>query len=194
MKEQRFMKTVEASVVAVSVLVLGTIDCATGYNLSFFVFYFIPVAVVASRHGAKAAYAISLLCAATCFISDWLGGHPYPSPWMGYWNAAARFAAFVVVAHTIARIRVLLASAQNEVKTLQGFLPICAKCKKIRDDKGYWQQIEAYISKHADVTFSHGLCEQCAAEMLRELEEDGTTEQSVAPLRQPGARPGEGER
>jgi hypothetical protein len=54
-----------------------------------------------------------------------------------------------------------LHKALEEVKTLSGFLPICASCKKIRDDKGYWNQIEAYISEHSEVEFSHGICPEC---------------------------------
>lgn len=49
----------------------------------------------------------------------------------------------------------------SEVQTLQGFLPICSSCKKIRDDKGYWNQIEVYIERHSDALFSHGLCPEC---------------------------------
>ncbi len=49
-----------------------------------------------------------------------------------------------------------------QVRQLQGMLPICAACKKIRDDKGYWQQIEDYIIEHSEVIFSHGLCPSCA--------------------------------
>ena len=53
----------------------------------------------------------------------------------------------------------------DEVKTLQGFLPICANCKKIRDDKGYWNQIEGYIQTHSDAKFSHGMCPECSDEL-----------------------------
>jgi len=55
-----------------------------------------------------------------------------------------------------------------EVKLLSGFLPICAHCKKIRDDQGYWKQIEAYIAEHSEAQFSHGLCEGCAVELYGE--------------------------
>jgi len=55
-----------------------------------------------------------------------------------------------------------LETALKQVRTLSGLLPICASCKQIRDDKGYWNQIESYISKHADVDFSHGICPACA--------------------------------
>jgi len=50
----------------------------------------------------------------------------------------------------------------DKVKTLSGFLPICASCKKIRDDKGYWTQIESYIKDHSEAEFSHGICPDCA--------------------------------
>lgn len=45
--------------------------------------------------------------------------------------------------------------------TLSGFLPICSNCKKIRDDEGYWNEMELYISKHSNIQFSHGLCAEC---------------------------------
>ncbi len=61
-----------------------------------------------------------------------------------------------------------LKSALDEVKILKGLIPICASCKKIRDDKGYWNQIESYIEKHSDAAFSHGLCPDCIDEMYGE--------------------------
>lgn len=51
--------------------------------------------------------------------------------------------------------------ALNQIKTLHGILPICASCKRIRDDQGYWSQVESYLSEHTDVTFSHSLCPGC---------------------------------
>jgi hypothetical protein len=62
-----------------------------------------------------------------------------------------------------------LHKALDEVKTLSGFLPICASCKNIRDDKGYWNQIEAYISKHSEAEFSHGICPECLEKFYPEF-------------------------
>lgn len=62
-----------------------------------------------------------------------------------------------------------LQDALNEVRTLQGILPICSYCKKIRDEEGIWYQIEAYIDSHADVTFSHGACPDCYSRQMEEL-------------------------
>ena len=54
-----------------------------------------------------------------------------------------------------------LRDALSKIKTLRGLLPICSYCKKIRDDKGYWEQVEAYIEKHTDAQFSHCICREC---------------------------------
>lgn len=62
-----------------------------------------------------------------------------------------------------------LQKALAEVKNLSGFLPICASCKKIRDDKGYWNQIEAYISEHSEAEFSHGICPECSEKLYPDL-------------------------
>ncbi len=53
-----------------------------------------------------------------------------------------------------------------------GLLPICANCKKIRDDRGYWNQIELYIREHTDADFSHGVCPDCARELYPGLDID----------------------
>lgn len=62
-----------------------------------------------------------------------------------------------------------LQRALAEVKQLSDFLPICASCKKIRDDKGYWNQIESYISQHSEAKFSHGICPECAKKLYPEF-------------------------
>lgn len=54
-----------------------------------------------------------------------------------------------------------LTIALDKIRTMRGLIPICAKCKKIRDDKGYWNHLEEYIESHSDVVFSHGLCPEC---------------------------------
>jgi len=62
-----------------------------------------------------------------------------------------------------------LQNALSEVRTLQGFLPICSACKKIRDDKGYWNQIEEYLDKHSELQFSHGICPGCAKKLYPDI-------------------------
>ena len=62
-----------------------------------------------------------------------------------------------------------LKEALDTIKTLHGILPICSNCKKIRDDKGSWSQVESYISKHSEAQFSHGICPECARKLYPEF-------------------------
>jgi PAS domain S-box-containing protein len=65
-----------------------------------------------------------------------------------------------------------LQEALAKIKTLRGLIPICASCKKVRDDRGYWQQVEVYIRDHSEAEFSHGLCPDCARQLYPELHKD----------------------
>ena len=65
-----------------------------------------------------------------------------------------------------------LRQALDQVKTLRGIVPICAKCKKIRDDQGYWKQVEVYVRDHTEAEFSHGLCPECMKTMYSDFARD----------------------
>jgi DNA-binding response OmpR family regulator len=64
-----------------------------------------------------------------------------------------------------------LQDALDQIKTLKGLIPMCASCKKIRDDEGYWQQVEKYIMERSEVEFSHGLCPDCLEKHYPEYHE-----------------------
>ncbi|MCX5896137.1 MAG: hypothetical protein NTZ51_09960 [Proteobacteria bacterium] len=66
----------------------------------------------------------------------------------------------------------VLADANANIKTLKGLVPICSSCKKIRDDRGYWQQVEVYVAEHTEADFSHGLCAECAHTLYPEYFDD----------------------
>jgi transcriptional regulator with GAF, ATPase, and Fis domain len=68
------------------------------------------------------------------------------------------------------KLIVQLQKALSEVKQLSGLLPICASCKKIRDDKGYWNQIETYIRDRSEAEFTHGICPDCFKKLYPDIE------------------------
>ena len=70
-----------------------------------------------------------------------------------------------------------LRTALSRVKQLSGLLPICSSCKKIRDDSGYWKQVEDYISEHSGALFSHGICPECYAKMYPEYPAPSSSEE-----------------
>ena len=65
-----------------------------------------------------------------------------------------------------------LERALDKIKTLRGLIPICAACKKIRDDKGYWHQVEVYVRDHSEADFSHDICPECAQKLYPDLFEE----------------------
>lgn len=77
-----------------------------------------------------------------------------------------------LVAMNFQRMEYDLLTALEEVKTLQGIIPICSSCKKIRDDQGIWNQIEAYISTHSEAEFSHGICPECVKKLYPDIDMD----------------------
>lgn len=163
------------------VTVFGIADYLTGWELGFFVFYFIPIAYAAWYGGSRASMGISLLSAATWFLADALLEHAYSSLFLVVWNTAIRLCAFMLIALFSSRTAQLLTreknrsqdlqEAMNQIKVLRGFLPICAWCKKIRNDEGYWQQMESYIHEHSEADFTHGICDECASRISQSPED-----------------------
>jgi hypothetical protein len=164
----------------VGVLVLGLVDWLTGYELNFFVFYFLPVSVGAWFLGLGASVSLALFCALVWFGADVLSGHVYSSSVYAVWNTAIRLVSFLAIGWSVSRMRQALdrehdtsenlRRALSEIKVLEAFLPICAQCKKIRNQQGAWQQLEAYIGQHSNTQFSHGYCPECAKKALEEAD------------------------
>jgi hypothetical protein len=69
-----------------------------------------------------------------------------------------------------------LQKAMDNIKTLEGLLPICASCKNIRNDNGYWQKVEVYIREHSKAKFSHSICPECAHQLYPDLFNEAKTE------------------
>ena len=89
---------------------------------------------------------------------------------------AAELRARMQVGVRVVKLQTMLAErvrevedALSRVKQLQGLLPICSYCKKIRDDQNYWHQVESYVGKHTDARFSHGICPDCTEKFRVEL-------------------------
>ena len=78
----------------------------------------------------------------------------------------------IIVLLEFRRVSAELADALEQVKTLRGLIPICSHCKGVRDDAGFWQSVETYISDHSDADFSHGICPDCIKAQYPELYAD----------------------
>lgn len=92
--------------------------------------------------------------------------------WDTWWVPADKdiYLHYAIDITDIRRTQKDLEEATKEIKTLKGILPICSSCKNIRDDKGYWRQIESYIEKHSEADFSHSICPECAKKLYPDLD------------------------
>lgn len=161
-----------------SVLLIGTVDYVTGFELTFFAFYFWPVSITAWHVGRSAAIWVSVLSTLVWFTMDILSGHAYSWHFYAVWNIMIRLLSFVAFGVLVSRMQQLFAEqrrlaeelrrALSEVKVLEAFLPICSQCKKIRDPEGSWRELEEYISAHSNTLFSHGYCPECARKAMIE--------------------------
>jgi hypothetical protein len=160
------------------VFALGVVDWLTGYELNFFVFYFLPVSIGAWFFGFIGAVSLAILSAGVWFGADVLTGHTYTSNVYAVWNTLVRLVSFLAIGWSVSRIKLLLNHERevteslrrslSQIKVLETFLPICAQCKKIRNQQGVWQQLESYIGQHSNTQFSHGYCPECSRKILEE--------------------------
>jgi PAS domain S-box-containing protein len=95
-----------------------------------------------------------------------------------YYDASGRFAGYIGscidVTEAVEGREQLRAIREAELRTLRGMLPLCAWCRKVKDDSGYWHTVEVYISQHAALDFSHGLCPACEIRLRQSVEDPGT--------------------
>jgi hypothetical protein len=166
------------TIITLIVFALGLVDLLTGFELNFFVFYFLPVSLAAWVLNLYISMIVAILCAMVWIGADFLSGHMYSSHFYAVWNTMARLVSFLAIGGAMSRIRYLLdrerqaadslRRALSEIKVLETFIPICAQCKKIRDKDGNWQHLEMYIEQHSNTQFSHGYCPECAKNAMAE--------------------------
>jgi K+-sensing histidine kinase KdpD len=167
-------KTSELKIIAISLIILigiGILQTLTETRITMAPFYLIPIALVTLRSTRMAGLLTSIVCG-VMWISMDVRSPGYSFLWLDAWNNLLRVGVFVSSALLLARLKgdmvremklnTELQAAMAEVKRLSGLLPICAWCKRIRNDEGDWQQIEEYITVHSEADFTHGICPDCA--------------------------------
>jgi hypothetical protein len=156
-----FQKPLGQTVLAVVLLV---IDFYTGaFKLQFPVAFIIPVGLAAWYDGAPFAYSLAVIQPAVRLGFTYLW-KLHDDPTISLLNFAIRAGVMVLIAYLIQRTARQTRELAKEVKLLEGILPICCFCKKIRDERNQWQQLESYIANRTDADFSHGYCPDCLQE------------------------------
>jgi len=126
--------------------------------------------VVLAVQGAWSVARVGLLIAGDAVPSDLLSDAAAQSVSFVVFPAVTAVLVYGLTDLNLQRLESDLRSSLEEIRTLRGIIPICAYCKQIRDDRGSWQQVEAYVSEHTDAEFSHGICPRCMEERYPEVE------------------------
>jgi hypothetical protein len=158
--------------VAVATLAL---DCFTPAGLAIWLFQVAVVWATSLWASRREILTVAAVCSLFVFLGLWLsqrGGSPL---WIAAVNRVLGVAAIWLLVETLfqhrsaeaARLKMAteLEKSSARVRVLTGLLPICASCKKIRDEGGRWHQLEIYVRDHSGVEFTHGLCDECIAQL-----------------------------
>ncbi len=165
------------TVISLAIVTLG--DYLTGYNVAFEFFYLIPPGIAVWLLGNRPSLIVAGVTALIWTYTDFFAGQPFTSTWLPIWTVVERFAVLMVFVSILihlweeqAQQRKLIAElndALENIRQLSGMLPVCAWCRKVRDDEGYWLQLESYITAHSDTQFTHGICPTCSTKMKEDL-------------------------
>lgn len=154
------------------VALVMAIDFALAPVIEFPALLFLPVLYGAWYGGLTWGLPLSVIPFAHVF-SLWLHGVDADTRYVNFVGATVRTVIMVAAAFWIATVAASQRALKHEVELLEGLLPICSYCKKIRDDKGDWQALEKYIQDRSDATFTHGICETCLKTEVAEWKKSG---------------------
>ena len=177
-KQGRNTITFEALIL---IAIIGTLDLLTGSEISISILYLAPIALAAWYSGGPSGFMVAIVSALVWLLADIGAGHVYQHSFILYWNALVLLGEFILADLVVSQLRHTyqaqaslieeLNEAIDNTLTFRGLVPICARCKKMRDDEGYWQEVETYLGEHAEASFTHDLCPQCRKEMKKEVQE-----------------------
>ncbi len=161
--EEVYAKRTTACCVVAAVIVL-LVDYLSGKAIRFPILYILPAGLAAWRNQKALAYliAVFLPLMRIVFHFSW---HETQSLSLTHVNALLVASALMFYVYLIDRTAGQTRQLQKKVKVLEGILPICAACKRIRNDAGDYEPIEDYVTRHSEASFSHGLCSVCARKL-----------------------------
>lgn len=167
--DRRLVLTVAAA------LVVLALDALTPVGLAVWLLQVILVWIATFWANSRQLPALAALCATFTALGFWLSPRSEPVTWIDQCNVLLSLGAVSALTHGGLRQRAAedgrrkaedeAAQARESVRVLRGLLPICAWCKRIRDEAGNWEQLEFYISNHSHAEFTHGICRECAVRL-----------------------------
>jgi len=167
-----FLKQKPVLLCTLTTIVVLTVDYLTGRIIRFPIAYVLPVGIAAWMNKKHAAYilAFTLPTARIVFHFLWHETESMPIAILNSIILILTLFLYAYLVEMVARQKRLLS---KRLKVMEGILPVCASCKRIRTQTGEYEQMEKYISEHAEVSFSHGLCPECTQKLYPEYYRKG---------------------
>ena len=151
-----------AALCLAGVVGVGVVDYETGFDVSLSVFYAMPVIFGVWFAGRWIGTLTALLAVCAWTLADRLSGHRFSSEWIPIWNACVRFSFLMLIVTGAYYTRRQMQESRARTIALEQALPVCNCCKKIRDEKGSWLDVETYVMEHLSTQPAQKLCPDCA--------------------------------
>jgi len=142
-------------------IVIGYVDYATGYEVSVFILYALPIAWIAWSVNLPAGLALAVLASAFWITADRASGHVYQHAWVQWERTAMHFVNFGFIAFSFSQFRRSHDRQKNRVQQLEGVLPICIACKRVRNSQGNWTDLDEYLRLQGGTTAESCICPEC---------------------------------
>lgn len=141
---------------------VAVLDAATGYELSVFLLYTIPVALSTHQMGARAGVVVSVLAAGAWVCADVASGHTYTQDWILIVNAFNRLCCFLLAVMAIRHIEERRAAVALRLRAFTGTVPHCTQCDRFCGEDGHWRAPAAYLSEFGSAQLPAKVCPDCA--------------------------------
>lgn len=153
---------VRAALVLLTLVLSGVIDYATGYEVSVFLLYVVPVALSTRFFGVYTGVGMALVSAAVWMAVDHLTGHQYSHAWIWYVNAANRMICFVLAVWAISYFESRQQRLKQRLSAFTGPIPVCTQCHRLSANDGYWWEVDGYLQEFGGAQPQHKVCPDCA--------------------------------
>ena len=165
---KRYARDARTVVLAVILLtVIGWTDYKTGYEISVYALYALPIAWIVWSVNLASGVGLSILASIAWLWADRASGHQYSRGWIIWERSAMNLVVFFFVAYSFDRFKQSLASKTRKVKQLEGILPVCIACNRISDERGRWTDLDTYLRAHSGAQPEPRLCPECAGSRYR---------------------------
>ena len=151
-----------AGLVLVLLALSGYVDWSTGYEVSVFLLYAVPVGVATRKLGLAAGLLTSLAAMGMWMWADIQGGHVYSKHWFLYVNALNRLACFVLTVLAVSYLGAKYRRLSDQVKAFSGEIPQCTQCDRLGAPDGYWRSFEQHLADFGGAHLRHKVCPDCA--------------------------------